>query len=261
VPPQGVWAAPPAHCQIGRLAGGLGWLAHRACTHAVATGGGRQVVSNTLRLGKVLLLSPPLPPPRFFDPSLPRDHLCHINPWLPDGFHIAPFPSLLSGGPGENEACVRYVLDRYGSSFKLVPAGPPFLGAPGLCGQHPTMMEAGRMTRGAATATASADATAGLDVGNPATAADSRGEGAAAATAAAEVGTPLTGPRPAGEASLPAAVAEAAESQSELGEEWLTEAEAALVQRFDPSDPDLDTIGFFVAKFVKVGPVPPPQER
>ena len=31
----------------------------------------------------------------------------------------------------------------------------------------------------------------------------------------------------------------------------LTEAEAALVQRFDPAGPR-DTIGFFVAKFVKV---------
>jgi 16S rRNA C967 or C1407 C5-methylase (RsmB/RsmF family) len=30
----------------------------------------------------------------------------------------------------------------------------------------------------------------------------------------------------------------------------LTEAEAALVQRFDPSAP-LDTIGFFIAKFEK----------
>jgi hypothetical protein len=30
--------------------------------------------------------------------------------------------------------------------------------------------------------------------------------------------------------------------------EWLTEHEAELVQRFDPSSP-VDTIGFFVAKF------------
>ena len=32
----------------------------------------------------------------------------------------------------------------------------------------------------------------------------------------------------------------------------LTEAEAALVQRFDPAGPR-DTIGFFIAKFVKTG--------
>jgi hypothetical protein len=34
----------------------------------------------------------------------------------------------------------------------------------------------------------------------------------------------------------------------------LTEEEAALVQRFDPVDSE--TIGFFVAKFVKVGTLP-----
>eukprot|EP00879_Flechtneria_rotunda_P024535 GHRR01026013.1.p1 GENE.GHRR01026013.1~~GHRR01026013.1.p1 ORF type:complete len:345 (+),score=106.45 GHRR01026013.1:400-1434(+) len=36
-------------------------------------------------------------------------------------------------------------------------------------------------------------------------------------------------------------------------ERWLTPAEAALVQRFDPCDPE-DTIGFFIAKFVKLKP-------
>ncbi|XP_078431098.1 NOL1/NOP2/sun family protein isoform X2 [Wolffia australiana] len=35
----------------------------------------------------------------------------------------------------------------------------------------------------------------------------------------------------------------------EFTEEWLTEAEAELVQRFDPSS-SLDTIGFFIAKFI-----------
>eukprot|EP00198_Chlamydomonas_reinhardtii_P009746 XP_001699083.1 predicted protein [Chlamydomonas reinhardtii] len=34
--------------------------------------------------------------------------------------------------PGENEAVVRYLLDSYGGSMRLVPAGPPFLGGPGL---------------------------------------------------------------------------------------------------------------------------------
>ena len=33
-----------------------------------------------------------------------------------------------------------------------------------------------------------------------------------------------------------------------LYREWLTEHEAELVQRFDPSSP-VDTIGFFIAKF------------
>lgn len=34
-------------------------------------------------------------------------------------------------------------------------------------------------------------------------------------------------------------------------EEWLTQEQAALVQRFDPCS-DLDTIGFFIAKFCKI---------
>ncbi|RWW33442.1 hypothetical protein BHE74_00013932, partial [Ensete ventricosum] len=34
-----------------------------------------------------------------------------------------------------------------------------------------------------------------------------------------------------------------------LHREWLTESESELVQRFDPSS-SLDTIGFFIAKFV-----------
>lgn len=34
-------------------------------------------------------------------------------------------------------------------------------------------------------------------------------------------------------------------------EEWLTSEQAALVQRFDPCS-DLDTIGFFIAKFCKL---------
>lgn len=36
-------------------------------------------------------------------------------------------------------------------------------------------------------------------------------------------------------------------------EDWLTEDQAALVQRFDPCS-ELDTIGFFIAKFCKVVP-------
>jgi hypothetical protein len=31
----------------------------------------------------------------------------------------------------------------------------------------------------------------------------------------------------------------------------LTPQQAALVQRFDPGDDDMDTVGFFIAKFVK----------
>jgi hypothetical protein len=36
---------------------------------------------------------------------------------------------------------------------------------------------------------------------------------------------------------------------------WLSEEEAALVQRFDPAGP-LDTIGFFAARFIKTGGPP-----
>lgn len=33
-------------------------------------------------------------------------------------------------------------------------------------------------------------------------------------------------------------------------QQWLTQEEASLVQRFDPSG-DQDTIGFFIAKFIR----------
>lgn len=35
-----------------------------------------------------------------------------------------------------------------------------------------------------------------------------------------------------------------------IGDNWLSPSEAECVQRFDPRD-ELDTIGFFIAKFVK----------
>ncbi|ETM37351.1 hypothetical protein L914_16081 [Phytophthora nicotianae] len=35
----------------------------------------------------------------------------------------------------------------------------------------------------------------------------------------------------------------------------LTDEEASLVQRFDPANTDLDTMGFFCAKFIKTGPI------
>jgi 16S rRNA C967 or C1407 C5-methylase (RsmB/RsmF family) len=44
-----------------------------------------------------------------------------------------------------------------------------------------------------------------------------------------------------------------------MGPDWLTAAEAQLVQRFDPvpgscSSGEEDTMGFFIAKFQKTGP-------
>ncbi|GIL60725.1 hypothetical protein Vafri_15256 [Volvox africanus] len=129
--------------------------------------------------------------------------------------------------PGENEAIVRYLLDRYGSNFQLVPAGPPFLGRQGLVGHHPSMVEAGRLI-------------------SPAEPSTARAEDAWMTAAVTQVATA------AGQDVLPVPVPVVSEPN---GEEWLSAAEAALVQRFDPSDGDLDTIGFFVAKFVKLGAV------
>ncbi len=97
---------------------------------------------------------------------------------------------------GENEACVRYVLDRH-ACMRLVPAEPR-VGGPGLVGRHPGM---------------------------PAAASD----GAVGARGG------LT----------PELVADVA------GEQWLTEEEAQLVQRFSPHAENGDSIGFFVAVFVK----------
>ncbi|GLI66565.1 hypothetical protein VaNZ11_010453 [Volvox africanus] len=127
--------------------------------------------------------------------------------------------------PGENEAIVRYLLDRYGSSLQLVPAGPPFLGRQGLVGRHPNMVEAGRGISPSEPSTTSVD--------------DAR--------LTAAVIQDATVP---GQDVLPVTVV-----SKPYGEDWLSEAEAALVQRFDPSDSDLDTIGFFVAKLVKLGAV------
>jgi hypothetical protein len=42
-------------------------------------------------------------------------------------------------------------------------------------------------------------------------------------------------------------------SSSEAAELWLNPHEAQLVQRFCPADAELDTMGFFIAKFVKQG--------
>jgi 16S rRNA C967 or C1407 C5-methylase (RsmB/RsmF family) len=51
-----------------------------------------------------------------------------------------------------------------------------------------------------------------------------------------------------GEARAPVGASGAAED----GDLWLDEAEAALVQRFDPRSDTDATIGFFIAKFVKL---------
>lgn len=128
---------------------------------------------------------------------------------------------------------VRHALDSY-PCLQLVPAEPR-LGGPGLTGP----------------ADAQAMAAAMLPFVGPAA-------GGAAETAAA---APSNGSAASGEAAAckePAA-AEAADagswSSSSVAQgcsqqQWLSPAEAAMVQRFDPAG-QADTIGFFVAKFVK----------
>ena len=155
------------------------------------------------------------PPP--LGPALPlRAAACARPP--------SPLPARPPARPlaGENEANVRWLLDSH-PDMELVPQAPR-LGQPGLAG-----------ARGAGACTGLRNITGRRDwvcvLGGP----SSRCVGV-------DRESPPT-PAPlscAGEVALPDG------SMQRL----LTPAEAALVQRFDPSA-ELDTIGFFVAKFRK----------
>ncbi len=142
--------------------------------------------------------------------------------------------------PGENEAVVRYTLDRYGGSMRLVPAGPPFVGGPGLVGRHPNMTEVGVPLQPVQHVQGNQVPTEEL-------------------MQPVELLQAQVQPGPASVHGVGCGggggAGEGAEAVQGDGEVWLTEEEARLVQRFDPSDPQLDTIGFFVAKFVKIAPV------
>lgn len=116
----------------------------------------------------------------------------------------------------ENEANVRHVLDTY-PLMQLVPAEPRV----GCCGLQTPADPAAYVAVLAAAAAAVEDRVSG--------------RGAAVLAAFAE------------------AQAQQAAAREAAGRAvwWLTAAQAAMVQRFHPAD-TIDTIGFFVAKFVKV---------
>jgi len=123
--------------------------------------------------------------------------------------------------PFENEANVRYILDKFSHCIRLVPAEPRVGGA-GLVGEHPS---------GGIQACLENTSAAARDQGN---ASDQRQEGVQCQNSFA----------------APCAAAAGDGEKMQYSEVWLSEAEARLVQRFDPSGPQ-DTIGFFIAAFEK----------
>lgn len=141
---------------------------------------------------------------------------------------------------GENEACVRYVLDKYGSFMTLVPAEPR-VGGPGLVGRpslatalvplptshHTTAQQPGQPGLDELTRAAGCDH---LHAGS----AQQQRQTGAGARVAAVIGTGVA------DAELATALEE---------EVWLTQEEAGMVQRFMPHN--TNTIGFFVAAFIK----------
>lgn len=151
--------------------------------------------------------------------------------------------------PGENEANVRWLLEKYDGVMALVPTGTvgDSLAGPGLLDPDVTAadtaapgafsssvrlrhLEGRRAVENGCGGLGAADHSCG-DVQS-----DGSGDGAAA-TGTAE--------------QRPAAAA-ATTSLAHYCERWLSSPEhASLVLRFDPCGPG-DTIGFFVAKFVKL---------
>lgn len=129
--------------------------------------------------------------------------------------------------------------------MRLVAAGPPFVGGPGLVGRHPIMVEVGVPLQHMPMQQVEQENRVSPQPGSAhGVAGGGGGDGVAGASGWGLGGGVAGGRRAAGE-----------EEGVVEGEAWLSEEEARLVQRFDPSDPQLDTIGFFVAKFVKVAPV------
>ncbi|KAF5841976.1 hypothetical protein DUNSADRAFT_9857 [Dunaliella salina] len=122
--------------------------------------------------------------------------------------------------PFENEASVRYILDKFSHCIRLVPAEPRVGGA-GLVGRHPS---------------------GGIQacLNNSSTEREQRG-----ASVQGQEGVQCQNSH---DAPCMRAVGDGEKAQ--CSEAWLSEEEASLVQRFDPSGPQ-DTIGFFVAAFEK----------
>ncbi|GBF91388.1 hypothetical protein Rsub_04128 [Raphidocelis subcapitata] len=148
--------------------------------------------------------------------------------------------------PGENEANVRYLLDKHPCMRLDAPRAR--LGGPGLAApaDAAALRAAARACYGPRVGGAGAGAGAAEGEGPAAGGGEGSGGGggAEAAGGAARGG----GRAPPGEQAEwpPFGV----ESDLPPSGAWLTAEEASLVQRFDPAGPD-DTIGFFAARFVK----------
>jgi 16S rRNA C967 or C1407 C5-methylase (RsmB/RsmF family) len=119
---------------------------------------------------------------------------------------------LLVSVAAENEVNVRHVLDTY-PCLQLVPA-EPLVGGPGLKGPADAARFAAVLAQSAAEKAGNSNASVLLAA-----------QEAAAVLEAVSTGQQVDG--------------------------WLSEEQACMVQRFYPES-DLDTIGFFVAKFQKV---------
>jgi hypothetical protein len=140
---------------------------------------------------------------------------------------------------GENEASVRWLLDRYPDAMRLVSAQPR-VGGPGLVGRHPLGF-CRRTTLDISETSAAHPVHEGSNL---------RG-GSATAARLGSVQLPL-GHSAEGRAAGCGPGAGAGQDLVMEDEVWLTEEEAVMVQRFDPAG-EQDTIGFFVSAFEKVG--------
>lgn len=142
---------------------------------------------------------------------------------------------------------MRYLLDTH-PCMSLAPP-PARVGGPGLA--RPA--DAAALRAAVSNCYAAARKTGGGGGGGGAD-----GAGAAAAAAAVEKAAAAEEEAP---AAAKGAAAAAPDCQFPLDADvrqsgaWLSDAEAALVQRFDPAGP-LDTIGFFAARFVKAAAAP-----
>jgi hypothetical protein len=142
---------------------------------------------------------------------------------------------------------VRYLLDTH-PCMRLV-APPVRLGGPGLA--RPA--DAGALRAAVAVVGAAAAAGCGRRgaVGEREDEVDeSADQNATAAPSAAAPSAAVAAPS-AAVAAAKAATQIRPDADLPAGGAWLSHGEAALVQRFDPADADLDTIGFFAARFVK----------
>lgn len=162
---------------------------------------------------------------------------------------------------------VRHMLDTY-PCLQLVPAEPRLAG-PGLTGPEDRQAMAA-VVAALAMAPAPSAVAVPAAVGHPESAAPDSTPGNVAGQAGAAVGRADAAPA----ATIPGSTVEADESSeagaaavavtasetpaghagrfnpAECCQQWLSEQEAGMVQRFDPSGP-ADTIGFFIAKFHK----------